>query len=51
MVYLIVCLCVYILQGIILTSFWLGWLFVFASIKSNSFMLKAMFLFPKNMNL
>ena len=41
MVYLIVCLCVYILQVIILIIFWLGWLFVFVSIKSNSFDVKS----------
>ena len=32
--------------------FWLGWLFVFVSIKSNSFDVKSDdFLSPKNMNL
>ena len=40
-VYMWVCLCVYILQVITLTIFWLGWLFVFVSIKSNSFDVKS----------
>ena len=34
-------LCVYTLQVITLTIVWLGWLFVFMSIKSNSFDVKS----------
>ena len=33
-------LCVYTLQVITLTIFWLGWFFVFVTIKSNSFDIK-----------
>ena len=36
-----VCVCEYTLQVIKLTIFWLGWLFVFVSIKSNSFYVKS----------
>ena len=36
-----VCLCVYTWGVITLTIFWLGWLFVFVSIKSNSFDVKS----------
>ena len=39
-IYMCVCLCVYTLQVITLTIFWLGWLFVFVSLKSNSFDVK-----------
>ena len=35
------CLCEYTLQVITLTIFWLGWLFVSVSIKSNSFEIKS----------
>ena len=38
---LCLCLCEYTLQVITLTIFWLGWLFVFVSIKSNSFDVKS----------
>ena len=41
-IYMCVCLCVYTLQVITLTMFWLGWLFVFVSIKSNSFDVKSL---------
>ena len=34
-------LCEYTIQAITLTIFWLGWLFVFVSIKSNSFDVKS----------
>ena len=40
-IYMWLCLCVYTLQVITLTIFWLGWLFVFVSIKSNSFDVKS----------
>ena len=40
-VYMCVCVCVYTLQVITLTIFCLGWLFVFVSIKSNSFDVKS----------
>ena len=36
-----VSLCEYTIQVITLTIFWLGWLFVFVSIKSNSFDVKS----------
>ena len=36
-----VCVCVYTLQVITLTIFWLGLLFIFVSIKSNSFDIKS----------
>ena len=36
-IYMCACLREYTLQVITLTTFWLGWLFVFLSIKSNSF--------------
>ena len=36
-----VSLCEYTIQAITLTIFWLGWLFVFVSIKSNSFDVKS----------
>ena len=43
MVYIHVCVsvCIYSWQVITLTIFWLGWLFVFVSIKSNSFDVKS----------
>ena len=40
-IYMCACLCLYTLQVITLTSFGLGWLLVFASIKSNSFYVKS----------
>ena len=40
-VYMCVCLCVYNLQVITLNIFWLDWLFLFVSIKSNSFDVKS----------
>ena len=40
-IFMCVCLCEYTLQVITLTIFWLGWLFVFVSIKSNSFDVKS----------
>ena len=40
-IYTCVCLCEYTLQVITLIIFWLGWLFVFVSIKSNSFDVKS----------
>ena len=39
--YMSVCLYEYTLQVITLTIFWFGWLFVFVSIKSNSFDVKS----------
>ena len=39
--YMCVCLCEYTWQVITLTIFWLGWLFVFVGIKSNSFDVKS----------
>ena len=43
MLYIHVCVsvCIYSWQVITLTIFWLGWLFVFVSIKSNSFDVKS----------
>ena len=38
--YMCACLCVYTLQVIKLTTFWLGCLFVFVSMKNNSFDVK-----------
>ena len=40
-IYTCVCLCECTLQVITLTIFWLGWLVVFVSIKSNSFDIKS----------
>ena len=40
-VYMCVCLCVYTLQVITLNIFWLDWLFLFVSFKSNSFDVKS----------